>query len=118
MKAIFPLLLALSFYSITAIGQTKFDNSQPDLLAFNDTVKNKKGEILQEVVVLSQQQKTIVKGGKSNIKPLDLPQATVVLNKETIKQQQILRLSEAVKNANGIYVSGARNASGNNQEDS
>lgn len=117
MKTIFSLLLALSFYSITAIGQTKFDESQPDLLAFNDTVKNKKGEILQEVVVLSQQQKTIVKGGKSNIKPLDLPQATVVLGKETIKQQQILRLSEAVKNANGIYVSGASNAAGNNQEE-
>jgi iron complex outermembrane receptor protein len=117
MKTIFSLLFALSFYSNTAFGQTKFDESQPDLMALNDTVKNKKGEILQEVVVLSQQQKTIVKGGKSNIKPLDLPQATVVLGKETIKQQQILRLSEAVKNANGIYVSGASNASGNNQEE-
>lgn len=65
MKTIFSLLLALSFYSITAIGQTKFDESQPDLLAFNDTVKNKKGEILQEVVVLSQQQKRLSKEEKA-----------------------------------------------------
>ncbi|MGL2966223.1 TonB-dependent siderophore receptor [Flavobacterium sp. XGLA_31] len=89
-----------------------------ELYAFvGDTVKNKKGEVLKEVIIISQQQKTIVKSGKANIKPLDLPQASMVIGKETIKQQQVLRLSEALKNANGIYVSGASNASGNNQEE-
>ncbi|WP_291128972.1 TonB-dependent siderophore receptor [Flavobacterium sp. UBA7682] len=111
-------ILAFSL-AINAVGfsQETKNNFQEDLYAVNDTVKNKKGETLQEVVIISQQQKTIVKGGKTNIKPLDLPQATFVIGKETIKQQQILRLSDALKNANGVYVSGASNASGNNQEE-
>ncbi|MEY2692694.1 MAG: Fe(3+)-pyochelin receptor [Bacteroidota bacterium] len=116
MKTYF-LLLSFLFAAQAGLSQVKFAHSSDDLFAFNDTVKNKKGEILQEVIIISQQQKTIVKGGKSSIKPLDLPQATLVLGKETIKQQQILRLSDALKNANGIYVSGASNAAGNNQEE-
>ena len=112
------LILALTL-TTSAIGfsQKTNNNFQEELYAVNDTVKNKKGEVLQEVVIISQQQKTIVRGGKTNIKPLDLPQATFVIGKETIKQQQILRLSDALKNANGVYVSGASNASGNNQEE-
>ncbi|MEK8180091.1 TonB-dependent siderophore receptor [Flavobacterium buctense] len=114
----YTTILALTL-TTSAIGfsQEANTNFQEDLYAVNDTVKNKKGEVLQEVVIISQQQKTIVKGGKTNIKPLDLPQATFVIGKETIKQQQILRLSDALKNANGVYVSGASNASGNNQEE-
>ncbi|MBP6558204.1 MAG: TonB-dependent receptor, partial [Flavobacterium sp.] len=115
-KYISILALTLTTSAIGFSQETK-NNFKEELYAVNDTVKNKKGEVLQEVVIISQQQKTIVKGGKTNIKPLDLPQATFVIGKETIKQQQILRLSDALKNANGVYVSGASNASGNNQEE-
>lgn len=110
---LFVLTLAIS---ATGFAQKETKETE-ELYALNDTVKNKKGEILKEILIISQQQKTIVKGGKTNIKPLDLPQATFVIGKETIKQQQILRLSDALKNANGVYVSGASNASGNNQEE-
>ena len=103
--------------SVTSFAQENKSNFLEELYAENDTIKNKKGEIIQEVIIISQQQKTTVKGGKANIKPLDLPQATFVIGKETIQQQQILRLSDALKNASGIYVSGASNASGNNQEE-
>ncbi|WP_162128329.1 TonB-dependent siderophore receptor [Flavobacterium phycosphaerae] len=113
-----PILAVTLTISALGFAQETPSNYQEELYAFNnDTVKNKKGEILKEVIIISQQQKTIVKSGKANIKPLDLPQASMVIGKETIKQQQILRLSEALKNANGIYVSGASNASGNNQEE-
>ncbi|MBP8158195.1 MAG: TonB-dependent receptor plug domain-containing protein, partial [Flavobacterium sp.] len=115
-KYISIIALTLTTSAIGFSQETK-NNFKEELYAVNDTVKNKKGEVLQEVVIISQQQKTIVKGGKTNIKPLDLPQATFVIGKETIKQQQILRLSDALKNANGVYVSGASNASGNNQEE-
>jgi iron complex outermembrane recepter protein len=101
----------------TNYSQNTTITEQEEYLAFNDTVKNKKGEVLKEVVIISQQQKTTIKGSKSNIKPLDLPQASFVIGKETIQQQQILRLSEALKNTSGVYVSGASNASGNNQEE-
>ena len=55
MKASYSLLLFIALTSITAKSQTKFTDIAHDLFAYNDTVKNKKGEILQEVVVLSQQ---------------------------------------------------------------
>jgi iron complex outermembrane receptor protein len=115
-KYITLIALTLTAGSLCFSQEAK-PNFQEDLYAVNDTVKNKKGETLQEVVIISQQQKTVVKSGKANIKPLDLPQASMVIGKETIKQQQILRLSDALKNANGVYVSGASNASGNNQEE-
>jgi iron complex outermembrane receptor protein len=113
-KYILPLALSLC---LNSFAQEKYTAEQNELIAFNDTVKNKKGEVLKEVILISQQQKTIVKAGKTNIKPLDLPQSTFVVGKETIKQQQIIRLSDVIKNANGVYVSGASNASGNNQEE-
>lgn len=114
----YKIILPLAFsFCLNTFAQEKYSAEQEDLTAITDTIKNKKGEVLKEVVILSQQQKAIVKAGKTAIKPLDLPQATFVVGKETIKQQQILRLSDVLKNANGVYVSGASNASGNNQEE-
>jgi len=115
-KYIYPIVILLGT-STFLYSQENYKSEPEELYALNDTIKNKKGEVLKEIVINAQQQKTIVKSGKANIKPLDLPQATMVIGKETIKQQQILRLSDALKNANGIYVSGASNASGNNQEE-
>jgi iron complex outermembrane recepter protein len=83
----------------------------------SDSIKKKKGKLLEEVVISSTSQKNIPSAGKTNIKPINLPQSTVIIGKETIEQQQILRLSEVLKNANGVYVSGASNAAGNNQEE-
>lgn len=82
----------------------------------NDTIK-KKSRIIDEVTIKAVKNKRITTAGKSQIKPIDLPQATAVVGKEIIEQQQILRLSDAVKNANGIYVAGASSPSGNNQEE-
>jgi iron complex outermembrane receptor protein len=110
------------FISAASFGQeiqntNSKTNDIEDFYVQNDTVKPKKGETLKEVIITTNQQKKPVTAGKSAIKALDLPQATSVIEGETIKQQQILRLSDAVKNANGVYVSGASNASGNNQEE-
>ena len=41
---------------------------------------------------------------KMPIRPMDLPQAVVTINQETLEQQQVLRLSDAIVNAPGIYV--------------
>jgi iron complex outermembrane receptor protein len=110
------------FISAASFGQeiqntNSKTNDIEDFYVQNDTVKPKKGETLKEVIITTNQQKKPVTAGKSAIKALDLPQATSVIEGETIKQQQILRLSDAIKNANGVYVSGASNASGNNQEE-
>lgn len=72
-----------------------------------DTVKNKKGEILKEVIILTKQ-KNEVNATRSGIKPMDLPQSVQVFGSAVIEQQQSIRLSDVIKNANGVYVGSAR----------
>jgi len=46
--------------------------------------------------------------GKVEINPMDLPQSIAVIGQTTIKDQQAQRLSDVVKNVNGIYLGTAR----------
>ncbi len=64
---------------------------------------------LEEVTILNsrslnEQTSTI---SKSNIKAFDLPQSVMTISKEVLVQQQTLRLSDALRNVNGLYVMGA-----------
>ncbi|OUJ72889.1 TonB-dependent receptor [Hymenobacter crusticola] len=52
--------------------------------------------------------------GKMPIRPFDLPQSVVTVNQETLEQQQVLRLSDAIVNVSGIYVT---SATGGTQEE-
>ncbi|MEO8235421.1 MAG: TonB-dependent siderophore receptor, partial [Flavobacterium sp.] len=74
----------------------------------NDTIKNKKGQILDEVSIISNQQKNPASLTRSGIKPMDLPQSIQIVGSETIGQQQSVRLSDVIKNINGVYVGSAR----------
>jgi iron complex outermembrane recepter protein len=44
--------------------------------------------------------------GKIAIKPMDLPQAVATIDRTVLERQQVLRLSDALMNANGIYIMG------------
>lgn len=46
--------------------------------------------------------------GKLPIKPMDLPQAVVTIGEAVIKNQQAQRLSDVIKNVNGVYLGTAR----------
>ncbi|MEN9907036.1 MAG: hypothetical protein RLZZ540_177 [Bacteroidota bacterium] len=73
-----------------------------------DTIKNKKGQILREVVITGNKPQRPVSASRSGIKLMDLPQSVQVIDNEIISQQQAIRLSEVIKNANGVYVGSAR----------
>lgn len=73
-----------------------------------DTIKNKKGGILKEVIITSNKEKKPVSALRSGLKPMDTPQSVQVIGAEVITQQQAIRLSEVIKNANGVYVGSAR----------
>lgn len=73
-----------------------------------DTIKNKKGEILNEIIVTGNKPQKPVSATRSGIKPMDLPQSIQVIDNEIITQQQAIRLSDVIKNANGVYVGSAR----------
>jgi iron complex outermembrane receptor protein len=99
-------LLSAFALLISATGFTQETKNNEELYAVNDTVKSK-GGILKEVIVTNKTkiQPTVV---RSSIKPMDLPQSVQVITGAIIEQQQSVRLSDVVKNANGVYVGSAR----------
>src|SRR5678810_1149948 len=46
--------------------------------------------------------------GKISIDPMDLPQSIATISQTTIKNQQALRLSDIIKNVNGVYLATTR----------
>ena len=46
--------------------------------------------------------------GKAGIASMDLPQSSVVISQATIRDQQSNRLSDVIKNVNGVYLSTTR----------
>jgi iron complex outermembrane receptor protein len=96
---------ALSLF-ITAISFSQETKNYNVLYAVNDTVKNKKEEILQEVIITANQQNKTVNIGKSRINPMDLPQATALIGQAIIQNQQIVTVTDLLKNVNGVYIMG------------
>ncbi|WP_184544918.1 TonB-dependent receptor [Mucilaginibacter sp. FT3.2] len=76
---------------------------------------NESAAQLNEVVVSST--KTINRKkltiGKMNVAPMDLPQSVTVIGSDVLEQQQSIRLSDVIRNVNGVYLYSAR---GNTQE--
>lgn len=100
-------LLPILALLVTTVSFSQETNNYDDLYAENDTVKNKNRKIIKEVIVTNIQQKnpSIIRSG---IKPMDLPQNFQVIGNTIIEQQQSIRLSDIIKNANGVYVGSAR----------
>lgn len=48
--------------------------------------------------------------GKIDIHPMDLPQSIAVVGQGVIREQQAQRLSDVIKNINGVYVTSTRGA--------
>ena len=69
---------------------------------------------LKELVIQIKQtpnkkRETVLSG--LDIKPIDLPQSIQIVGHHVIEQQQAIRLSDVIKNVNGVYVGSARGGS-------
>ncbi|KLT70197.1 TonB-dependent siderophore receptor [Flavobacterium sp. ABG] len=100
------LLFGLSILSLTSYGQQYTNNDSGS--SINDTVKKRKGEELKSVIITTNREPKPVTAVRSGLKPMDNPQSIQVIGSEVIEQQQAIRLSDVIKNANGVYVSSAR----------
>lgn len=100
-KNIFKTIALL--LSLQAASQEKTNEEFENYFTENDTVKN-----LKEVAILGKNDKGKSSVNRAGIKPLDMPQAIQVIGNEIIFQQQSIRLSDVIKNANGVYVGSAR----------
>jgi iron complex outermembrane receptor protein len=65
---------------------------------------------LEQVVVNQQRSlnQRALSAGKVAINPLDLPQSITVVGPALLRDQQVQRLSDVIKNVNGVYLSGTR----------
>jgi len=116
------ILLPLSFFVFCLSSQAQDlasnTNSSKDndlyyfksdsIKSANDTVKKRKGHELKEVIVNGNKHQKPVTALRSGLKPMDTPQSVQVIGAEIIEQQQAIRLSDVIKNANGVYVGSAR----------
>jgi iron complex outermembrane receptor protein len=102
------LLFCLSSQAQKTANISKTNPTDEAVFTNLDTIKNKKGQALKEVIVTSNKQPKPVTALRSGLKPMDTPQAVQVIGAEIIEQQQAIRLSEVIKNANGVYVASAR----------
>lgn len=63
---------------------------------------------LAEVIVAATKTKLdkIATIGKLPINPMDLPQATAIIERQVLERQQVQTIGDAVQNLNGVYVMG------------
>ncbi len=102
------LLYYLNGFAQETASTTENINTAETFDTFYDTIKNKKRVILKEVIITTNQQPKPVTALRSGLKPMDTPQSVQVIGNEIIVQQQSIRLSEVIKNVNGVYVGSAR----------
>ena len=100
-KNIFKSIVLLS--SLQAVSQENLNDISENYFTENDTVKK-----LKEVVIEAKNNPSKSSVNRAGIKEKDLPQAIQVIGTEIIQQQQSIRLSDVIKNANGVYVGSAR----------
>lgn len=104
MKLAVVVSISFSFFGYTQTSNLTSSDVLPYTL--NDTLK--KVKIIEPVIIQSTVQGKTITIGKSDIKPIDLPQSIQVIDGKIIEQQQAIRLSDVIKNVNGAYVGSAR----------
>jgi iron complex outermembrane receptor protein len=102
------LLFSLSGFAQETASATENTHTIEAFDTVSDTVKNKKGGILKEVIITANQQNKTISAVRSGLKPMDVPQSIQIIGSEVIEQQQSIRLSDVIKNINGVYVGSAR----------
>lgn len=71
-----------------------------------DSIKTGTLKVVEISSAKSENEKPVTLG-KIAIKPMDLPQSVASIDREVMEQQQTMRLSDVLKNFNGVYIMGA-----------
>jgi len=87
--------------------QVKVEAGKPASL---NIVMNQKAVELEDVIVNARRSinQKIIRAGKAGIAPMDLPQGIAVVDASMLKEQQAQRLSDAIRNVNGVAMAGQR----------
>ncbi len=99
--------LVVSFVGLST--QTKhIILTNENMVVQNNVVLFESQTELKEIIIAATLTKLdkITTIGKLPIKPMDLPQATAVIERTVLERQQVQTLGDAVQNLNGVYVMG------------
>lgn len=100
--------IVVSFVGLKTQEKTvDFSGSGTAVLNF---ILSENAQELEEVIVSAKKGLNAqpVSVGKVNINPMDLPQSIAVIGQAVIRDQQSQRLSDVIKNVNGVYLSTTR----------
>lgn len=100
--------IIVSFTGLKTV-QSEFELKKGEVKQYDFTLYENQHQ-LEEIVIkaFNNINTKAVAVGKMNIKPMDLPQAIASVNETVIKEQQAQRLSDVMKNVNGVYLGTAR----------
>lgn len=105
----------VGLHTITIEAEGLKKQTQDIKVIANETTKvtfmlEEQMETLREIVIVIKESpnKRKISAVRSGLKPMDIPQSMQTIDNEVIVQQQAIRLSEVIKNANGVYVGSAR----------
>ena len=98
--------IIVSFVGVKTI-ESEIEIKKGETAVYDFVLVENKNE-LEEIIVkasytINERSSSI---GKMNIKPMDLPQAIAVIGKEVLERQQVLHISDALQNVNGVYLMG------------
>lgn len=73
----------------------------------NFTLKEDSKKLAEIVITASKNlNENALSLGKIPIDPMDLPQSATIISKDIMQRQQVINMSDALQNANGVYIMG------------
>jgi iron complex outermembrane receptor protein len=100
--------LIISFVGLKTI-QKPVSVKAGETISLDFTLVENRSELAEIVVAANHSvNKRPVSIGKMAIQPMDLPQAVAIVGERIIRDQQAQRLSDVVKNVNGVYLGTTR----------
>jgi iron complex outermembrane receptor protein len=99
--------VVVSFTGLKTV-QKEFDLKKGDVKVFDFTLYENQYQLAEIIIKAYNNNTKAAAIGKIKIRPMDLPQSIATVSETVIRDQQAQRLSDVVKNVNGVYLSSAR----------
>lgn len=88
--------------------------AEGEVLQLNFKLLEDSQRLSEVVITAGRNNQQIPKAGKAGINPMDLPQSSSIISSQTITEQQASRLSDVMKNVNGVAMGSSRGATSEN----
>lgn len=106
-------LVKVSYVGLAGEDKT-ISVSEGQNLELNFRLQENSQRLSEVVVTAGRNNQQVLTAGKAGINPMDLPQSSGVINSEVITEQQASKLSDVMKNVNGVALGASRGSTSEN----